>query len=119
MLTRAEAEAFATEWIAAWNSRDLTRVLSHYDDDFEFSSPVIIDVVGEPSGKLRGKEAVGAYWAKALARISQLHFQLETLFIGVDSIVIHYSRHDGRVAAEWFELGANGKVRRSSGNYAA
>jgi ketosteroid isomerase-like protein len=46
------AERFAKEWVAAWNSHDLDRVLAHYEEDFEMSSPIIIALVGEPSGKL-------------------------------------------------------------------
>jgi ketosteroid isomerase-like protein len=52
------AERFAKEWVAAWNSHDLERILAHYEDDFEMSSPIITTLVGEPSGKLRGKMAV-------------------------------------------------------------
>ncbi len=40
-ITPERAESFAAEWIAAWNARDLLRVLSHYTDDFEMSSPFI------------------------------------------------------------------------------
>ena len=67
------AERFANEWIAAWNSHDLDRILAHYEDDFEMSSPVISTLVGEPSGKLRGKTAVAAYWATALRTSHHLH----------------------------------------------
>jgi ketosteroid isomerase-like protein len=63
------AERSAKEWVAAWNSHDLERILAHYEDDFEMSSPIITALIGEPSGKLRGKAAVGAYWAKALRSI--------------------------------------------------
>jgi ketosteroid isomerase-like protein len=35
MLTQTTAEAFASEWIEAWNSHDLDRILAHYSDDFE------------------------------------------------------------------------------------
>src|SRR5207302_4356035 len=28
------AEAFAREWVDAWNAHDLARILSHYTDDF-------------------------------------------------------------------------------------
>jgi ketosteroid isomerase-like protein len=65
-MDKAFAEHFAADWIGSWNAHDLRRVLSHYADDFEMSSPVIIQVAAEPSGTLRGKAAVGAYWAKAL-----------------------------------------------------
>lgn len=117
MLSRTEAEAFATEWIAAWNSHDLARVLSHYAPDFEFSSPFITQLAGEPSGRLRGHDAVGAYWSKALARIPELRFELESVLWGVNSLVSCYRRFDGRKAAEWFELGGDGKVVRSAAQY--
>lgn len=66
MMQQGFAEHFVREWVAAWNSHDLERMLEHYEDDFEMSSPIIVTLMGEPSGKLKGKAAVGAYWAKAL-----------------------------------------------------
>src|SRR5258705_5891623 len=118
MLTRADAERFAHEWIKAWNSHDLDSILSHYTDDLEFSSPFIPEIAGEPSGILRGKGAVGAYWQKALARRPDLAFTLERVLWGIRSVVIQYRRHDGRPAMEWFELGADGKIVRSAAHYA-
>ena len=61
MIDKKFAEHFARDWIDSWNSHDLERILSHYSDQFEMSSPVIIQVAGEPSGTLKGKDAVGAY----------------------------------------------------------
>jgi hypothetical protein len=29
MLTRSFAESFAGDWLAAWNDRDIERILSH------------------------------------------------------------------------------------------
>jgi ketosteroid isomerase-like protein len=118
MLTRTAAETFAQEWIAAWNGHDLERILAHYTDDVELDSPFIPVVAGEPSGVLRGKRAVGAYWAKALARTPELRFELVQVLWGVRSVVIRYRRHDGRRAAEWFELDAAGLVLRSAAHYA-
>jgi len=117
MLTRPEAESFAAEWIAAWNSHDLERVLAHYAEDFEFSSPFIAEVAGEPSGRLKGKAAVGDYWRKALQRSPQLRFGLRSVLCGISSLVIHYERHDGRMGMEWFEFGAAGTVLRSAAHY--
>ena len=82
------AECFANEWIAAWNSHDLDRILTHYEDDFEMSSPIIPVLVGEPSGKLRGKAAIAAYWAKALQTIPNLRFELVAALAGVDSVTV-------------------------------
>lgn len=117
MLTQAEAETFASEWIDAWNSHDLDRILAHYSDDFEFSSPFVVRIGGEPSGRLRGKKPVGAYWAKALALINDLRFKLVAVLWGVNTIVINYERRDGRLASEWFELDESGKVIRSAAHY--
>ncbi|HET6417580.1 MAG TPA: nuclear transport factor 2 family protein, partial [Polyangiales bacterium] len=82
------ARAFASDWIDAWNRRDLDAVLVHYTDDFELSSPVIIDAVGEPSGTLRGKPAIREYWTKALARLPDLHFDLDEVLTGIDTITL-------------------------------
>ena len=111
------AKHFAREWIDAWNSRDLERVLSHYAADFEMSSPVIVQVTGEPSGRLKGKEAVGAYWAKALALIPDLRFELLSTLVGVGSVVLHYRGAGGRLAAEVFHFGPDGKVVRAFAHY--
>jgi ketosteroid isomerase-like protein len=42
---------FASDWIAAWNSHDLDRILAHYEDDFEMTSPLIVALVGEQNTK--------------------------------------------------------------------
>jgi hypothetical protein len=117
MITHDFAQAFAAEWIEAWNSHDLERILAHYAESFQFSSPFIATLANEPSGALIGREAARAYWSKALARRPDLHFELTTLFVGVSSIVIHYHRHDGKYGAEHFEFEPGGKVVRSSAHY--
>lgn len=118
MISREFADAFAAEWIAAWNARDLERILEHYADDIEFASPFIATRFGEPSGVLKGKVAVRAYWADGLARQPGLHFRLRGTYVGVNSAVLHYDRHDGRVGAEHFEFGPDGRVVRAAAQYA-
>jgi SnoaL-like domain len=118
MLTPEFAEHFAADWIAAWNAHDLPRVLSHYDDDFEMASPRIVDIAGEPTGVLQGKARVGAYWATALGRNPDLHFELLGVFIGVRSIAIHYVNQVGRRAVETFEFAPSGVAVRSAAQYA-
>jgi len=76
------AELFAEEWIAGWNAHDLPRILAHYEDDFEMASPRIVEVAGEPSGILRGKASVAAYWEKALRLIPDLRFDKLGVFVG-------------------------------------
>src|SRR5690349_21379940 len=66
----------------AWNAHDLGRILAHYADDFEMTSPYIASLTGEPTGRLAGKEAVGAYWRAALERFPDVHFELVDVFLG-------------------------------------
>ena len=109
---------FAAEWIAAWNSHELPRIMSHYTDDFSMASPKIVNIAGEPSGRLCGKEAIGAYWAKALRRVPDLHFELLEVLSGVDSIVLHYRGVGGRLVAEVFLFNSARKVYAAAANYA-
>lgn len=115
-LDRAFADHFAAEWIAAWNSHDLVRILSHYHPDFEMSSPRIVTIAGEPSGRLRGQAAVGAYWAKALALLPDLRFTLIETFLGADSLVLHYQGVRGP-AMEVFFFDGQRRVIRAAAHY--
>ena len=54
-MTESEATRFAQEWVAAWNSRDLERILSHYADDVELTSPLVPKVLGGDQLSVRGK----------------------------------------------------------------
>ena len=112
------AEHFATDWIASWNAHDLERILSHYADDFEMSSPVIVQIAGEPSGILRGKAAVSAYWEKALGLIPDLQFELLSVLAGINSITLYYKGARGRLAAEDFHFGPDNRVVRAFAHYA-
>jgi hypothetical protein len=112
------ADRFAADWISSWNAHVLERVLSHYADDFEMSSPIIIQVAGEPSGTLHGKAAIRAYWSAALKLIPDLHFELISVLIGVRSITLYYKGARDRLAAEVFHFGSNKKVTTAFAHYA-
>ncbi|MFZ2404523.1 MAG: nuclear transport factor 2 family protein [Methylobacter sp.] len=116
-MNNAFAEHFAGDWIDSWNSHDLQRILSHYADDFEMSSPVIIQLADEAGGTLRGKAAVGDYWAKALQLIPDLHFELITTLVGVNSITLYYRGARGRLSAEVFHFNREQKVTKAFAHY--
>ncbi len=116
-MDKSFAENFATDWVDSWNTHDLNRILSHYADDFEMCSPVIIQLADEPSGVLRGKNAVGAYWKKALELIPDLRFELISVLIGVSSITLYYKGARGFVA-EVFHFNADLKIIRAFAHYA-
>lgn len=103
-------EHFAIEWICSWNSHDIERILSHYDESFEFSSPVLANVDPMSGGKLKGIEAARVYWSKGLSARPDLHFELITVLKGVKSFVIYYRGLGGKLCAEFFIFDEDGKV---------
>ena len=111
-----KATAFADHWIEAWNNHDLDSILSHYTDDFEMSSPVMVESMGELTGKLKGKTSVREYWAKALARYPELHFEKLHTLVGVDSVTIVYNGVRG-LSAEVFYFDKLGKVHSACAHY--
>jgi ketosteroid isomerase-like protein len=117
MIDKAFAAYFAADWIESWNAHDLNRVLSHYTDDFEMSSPFITQIAGEPSGMLVGKEAVRAYWSKALQLMPELRFELISVLSGVHSVTVYYRGGSGRLAAEVFFFDADRKVSKAVAHY--
>jgi hypothetical protein len=119
MLTEADARRIATENLAAWNSRDLERILAHYDDDCVLISPVAVERLGDPSGEVRGKAALRHYFGAALEAYPNLHFELVDLLWGVSSVVLYYKNQRGTLTAEVLEIGASGRVKRVLANYSA
>lgn len=111
-----QAEQFAKAWVAAWNAHDMERILAHYEDDFEMSSPAIVRLAGEPSGVLKGKQAVAEYWSAALSRYPDLRFELLHVLCGTRTVTLVYDGALG-VSAEVFHFGDSGKVARAYAHY--
>ena len=40
LMTEDEARSFAADWIEAWNSHDLDRIMTHYAEDLVLVSPI-------------------------------------------------------------------------------
>jgi hypothetical protein len=116
-MEQSHAEAFATEWIEAWNAHDLVRILSHYADDIIFRSPRIALVLNEPRTFVSGKDALRDYWRRALERSPSLHFTLDRIYFGSDSLTIAYRNHRGEQAAETFVFRSDGLVVESIATY--
>ena len=113
-----DARNFAEDWVDAWNSHDLTRVLSHYEDDVVLISPRARLVLGVADGAVRGKPALGDYMRAALEKVPDLHFTLKRVFSGVNSVVLEFTTSDGRHGAEFMDFGTSGHVARVVAHYA-
>ena len=96
------AEAFADEWIGAWNAHDLDRILGHYAEDIVFESPASTRITGDASGRVVGKAALRDYWRQALERVSDLTFTLKAVYGGAGGVAIRY--HSSRTGHEVVEV---------------
>jgi len=105
-------DAFAEAWEAAWNSHDLDRILAHYSKDIVFRSHKAVRLSG--NGELRGKDALRAYWAKALAAQPDLSFVVVDVFHGHGMLVITYRNQRDVLAAETLRFGPDGLVVEAS-----
>jgi uncharacterized protein (TIGR02246 family) len=90
-------QAFAEDWAAAWNRRDVEAVLEHFHGDVVFTSPTALAVVG--SSAVRGKQALREYWNAALARVTSIRFRVERVLWDGESrelAIVYVEEIDGR-----------------------
>ena len=119
MITIQFAQKFAQEWVDAWNSHNLDRIMSLCADDIEVTSPFIATLVHKQGGTLKGKENIRAYWAKALERYSDLRMTLIEVMLGVESIVVCHQGVHGKGVAEVFYFDGNNLVLRDIAHYSS
>ena len=112
-----DLDAFAKDWVDAFNMRDLERVLSHYQDDVRLYSPRVKQLLGDPSGCVRGKAALRDYFAKGMS--GNLRFELERIFLGEGSAVLRLKTNEGREGAELLVFGPDGLVREVRAHWTA
>ncbi|KAJ3058887.1 hypothetical protein HDU98_005044, partial [Podochytrium sp. JEL0797] len=93
---------FATAWLHAWNTHNLPLILSHYSEDIEFTSPLAAKLTNDPTGIVRGKKALAAYWEKGLAAHPDLQFEIISVCFGVSGVVsiVYKSLSVGKVVTE-------------------
>ena len=117
MTSKFSAQTLAQSWLESWNSHDLDAIMSHYADEIELTSPFVTEIVGEPSGTLKGKSALREYFAKGLAAYPDLHFELRQIFPGVDSVVLYYRSVKNMLAAEVMILNSHHQVVKVLAHY--
>ena len=108
--TAPDPQAFAEEWIAAWNAHDLDRILSHYARDAVVTTPVAAVRVPESGGVVRGHEALRSYWGPALEAMPDLRFDLVEAMPTVDGVTILYRNHRAQLVAETVLWDSDGLV---------
>ncbi|MBD2580668.1 nuclear transport factor 2 family protein [Oscillatoria sp. FACHB-1406] len=107
----------AEQWFDAWNRHDLEAILSHYEENIEFSSPFIVKLLDNPSGTIYGKAALRDYFSKGLVAYPDLHFEPIQVLSGVNSLVLYYRSVNNLLAAEYMETSDRGLVCKVSAHY--
>src|ERR1700684_2400547 len=116
-MTKDEASKLANHWVAAWNAHDLDLIMTHYEDAVELTSPAAAQLLGSSDGRVVGKANLRAYFQRGLDAYPELHFRLEDVLWGVNSVVLYYTNQKGTRTAEFMESSAMGKVARGGAKY--
>jgi len=121
-MTKAQAHAFAAEWIDSFNRLDLEAVLAHFAEDAEFTSPRAMAAVGKPT--VRSRRELGDYWRKSVSSIRSLHFTLDHVINDESAgrvIIVYISEVDGKRirTAEFFEFNDAQQVIRGEAMHGA
>ena len=119
MLTIEKTADYVKRWVTAFESKDLDRVLAFYTDDVIFHSPLVARLSHDPSGTVRGKEALRAYVKKGFEVFDHIEFSVLDVLRGVDSIAIHYKGITGTHVVEVLFFDTDGMVRESYVHYAS
>lgn len=110
------AREFAQDWIDSWNTHDLERILTHYEEDIVLTSPVALKLQG--TATVQGKAALRDYFSRGLEAFPNLRFDLLDILWGTETIVIYYRNNvRGNKTAEVMLLNSTGKIRNVWANY--
>jgi hypothetical protein len=117
MLTEDNARNLASHWILAWNAHDLDEIMSHYGEDVVLVSPVAAKILNDPSGAVKGKEDLRAYFKRGLDLYPNLKLDLIDVMWGLSSVILYYKNQKGGKTGEFMEVDSKGKVVRVVANY--
>lgn len=118
-MTDDEALRIAQGWVAAWNSHDIDRILSHYSDTIELTSPLVASILGTGVKTVSGKEALRKYFLRGLEAFPKLRFELWGAYPGHNSLVVHYESVRKLRAAEYMRIDSSGRVCEVVAHYAS
>jgi predicted ester cyclase len=111
------AREFAQDWVDAWNSHNLERIMPHYDDQVVLVSPIARKILSG-DGTVQGKAALREYFLRGLEAFPDLRFDLIDVLWGTETIVVYYVNNvRGSKTAEVMLLNPVGKIHRVWANY--
>ena len=95
-------------WKAAWESRDVARIVAMYAPDATHTSELVPRILPEAEGTTCvGREQIAEYFRRALGRYRELRFELLTVTEDATRSAVEYRRHsdvDGGTPRHVLEL---------------
>ncbi|WP_347066497.1 nuclear transport factor 2 family protein [Flavobacterium sp. WV_118_3] len=112
-MTPETLQSIAFRWFEAFNTKQLDKLLSLYDEEAQHFSPKLKMHQPETKGLVVGKDAMRAWWQDAFNRLPSLHYKVTSLTANSDRIFMEYIRQvDGEedmLVAEVLDV-KNGKI---------
>jgi hypothetical protein len=111
------ARDHADRWLAAWNARDLDRIIACYSGDVDFVAPTVVRRWGRPDGALQGREELRQHFAKGLELAPEIRFSEEALLQTPGGYALLYRRENGTRVLDVVELDSEGAACRVRAYY--
>ncbi len=84
--------SIAHTWFDAFNTHNLEKLLSLYDDDAEHFSPKLKIQHPETNGFIKGKNELEKWWQEAFERLPTLHYKVTSLTANEHRVFMEYTR---------------------------
>lgn len=91
-MTTSKNLSIAHAWFDAFNSHNLEKLLSLYDDEAQHYSPKLKIRHPETKGLVIGKNALRSWWQDAFDRLPTLHYKVTSLTSNSDRVFMEYIR---------------------------
>jgi hypothetical protein len=101
-------DVLAERWLCAWDRHDIDALLELYNGDIQLRSPFA--KVYAQSGIVRGKTELRAYYREIERRIPNLVLRKVALYIGYQTLALHYCDDRGRNCVESVMLNDEGRA---------
>jgi len=107
-MTTQKNLSIAHAWFEAFNTHNLEKLLSLYDDDAEHFSPKLKIKHPETNGLVKGQNALSTWWQEAFEKLPSLHYKVTSLTANSDRVFMEYVRfvenEDEMLVAEVLEI---------------
>lgn len=91
-MTTQKNLSIAHAWFEAFNTHNLEKLLSLYDEDAQHFSPKLKIRHPETKGLVTGKNALRTWWQDAFDRLPTLNYKVTSLTANDDRVFMEYIR---------------------------